>query len=135
MIKAAVPVLHVSNAIAALQFYCARLGFRPEFAHDSDGSGALTGPSYMGFSRDGVWIHLSSFPGDGVPGGVVNLVVDDVDVLHEEFVAKGVAIDTAPINQTWGTREMYVKDADGNCLRFVSFDSGATGAIGNFETE
>jgi uncharacterized glyoxalase superfamily protein PhnB len=118
VIKVAIPLLHVSNAIAALQFYCTKLGFRPEFATDQDGSGSLTGPSYMGFSRDGVWIHLSSFPGDGVAGGVVNLVVDDVDTLHAEFVAKGVAIAVGPVDQTWGTREMYVRDADGNCLRF-----------------
>lgn len=110
MIKVAIPLLHVSNAIAALQFYCTRLGFRPEFAQDSDGSGSLTGPSYMGFSRDGVWIHLSSFPGDGVAGGVVNLLVDDVDAMRAEFVEKSVAFDSGPMNQTWGRREIHVKD-------------------------
>jgi len=51
-------------------------------------------------------------------GGVVNLLVDHVDALHEEFVAAGVSLDLAPYDQTWGMREMYVKDADGNCLRF-----------------
>jgi len=30
-----------------------------------------------------------------------------------------VTIDTGPINQDWGNREMYVKDADGNCIRFT----------------
>jgi len=35
-------------------------------------------------------------------------------------VAKGVAIAVGPVDQTWGTREMYVRDADGNCLRFQS---------------
>ena len=72
----------------------------------------------MGISRDGIWLHLSSFSGDGVAGGVVNLLVDDVDALHAEFVAKGVPIAVEPVDQTWGTREMYVKDADGNSLRF-----------------
>jgi uncharacterized glyoxalase superfamily protein PhnB len=73
----------------------------------------------MGLSRDGVWIVVSSFSGDGVAGGVVNFAIEDVDALHTEFVARGVKIDLEPINQTWGTREMYVKDADGNCLRFM----------------
>ncbi len=36
-----------------------------------------------------------------------------------ELVAKGVRIDTGPVDQTWGTREMYVKDADGNNVRFI----------------
>lgn len=115
MIKLAVPLLHVSNS-AAQKFYCGKLGFRLEFAHR--GEPAQTDPCYMGLSRDGVWIHLSSFSGDGVAGGVVNLLVDSVDELHAEFAAKGVAIAVEPVAQTWGTREMYVMDADGNCLRF-----------------
>ena len=117
MIRHAVPLLHVSNAEVAVQHYCKGLGFRKEFAHRPDG---VTGdPCYMGISRDGVWLNLSSFSGDGVAGGVANLIVDDVDTLHKEFVERGVHIDTAPMDQTWGSREMYVKDSDGNCLRFI----------------
>jgi len=117
MIKVAVPLLHVSRSAAAKEFYCSRLGFHHEFSHcagDSD-----TDPCYMGIARDGVWLNLSSFSGDGVAGGVANLFVDDVDALHAEFVAKGVPIHLEPTDQTWGTREMYIKDADGNCLRFI----------------
>jgi uncharacterized glyoxalase superfamily protein PhnB len=117
MIKAAIPLLHISNAAAAIEFYCGKLGFRFEFAHRGDETKA--DPSYMGVSRDGVWLNLSSFSGDGIAGGVVNFFVDDVDGLHTEFVAKGVRIDTEPVDQTWGSREMYVKDADGNCARFI----------------
>ena len=116
MIKLAIPVLHVSNAAASERLYCDLLGFRLEFAHR--GNEAKPDPCYTGLSRDGVWLHLSSFPGDGVAGGVVNFLVESVDALHAEFVAKGVRIEVAPVDQTWGTREMYIKDADGNCLRF-----------------
>jgi len=35
------------------------------------------------------------------------------------LVAKGVAIDTGPVNQDWGNRELYVKDADRNSIRFT----------------
>jgi uncharacterized glyoxalase superfamily protein PhnB len=118
MIKSATPLLHVSNSAAAQKFYCDQLGFKLEFAHQA--AEKLDDPCYMGLSRDGVWIIVSSFSGDGVAGGVVNINVEDVDALHAEFVAKGVNIDLEPIDQTWGTREMYVKDADGNCLRFMS---------------
>jgi uncharacterized glyoxalase superfamily protein PhnB len=117
MIKVAVPLLHVSNAAAAVGFYCGKLSFRLQFQHRPDGVAA--DPCYMGVARDAAWINLSSFSGDAVAGGVVNLMVDAVDKLHEEFVAKGVAIDSGPVDQTWGSREMYVKDADGNCLRFI----------------
>jgi hypothetical protein len=86
---------------------------------------AKTDPCYMGVTRDGIWLHLSSFSGDGVSGGVVNLLVEGVDALHSELVAKGVRIDTGPVDQTWGTREMYVKDADGNCVRFIGSKNSA----------
>jgi len=117
MLKLAIPLVHVSNSTAAEDFYCNRLGFRREFAHRVDE--AKADPCYMGVTRDGVWLHVSSFSGDGVSGGVVNLIVEDVDALHAELVARGVRIDTGPVEQTWGTREMYVKDADGNCIRFI----------------
>jgi len=112
----AIPLLHVSNA-AAEGFYCRQLGFRLEFAHRPEGVAA--DPCYMGVSRDGVWVHLSSFSGDGVVGSVVNFMVDDVDQFHSEFVTKGVPIAVGPVDQTWGNREMYVRDADGNCIRFI----------------
>jgi len=116
LIKVVVPLLHVSNSAAAKEFYCSRLGFHHEFSHCA---GESVDPCYMGIARDGVWLNLSSFAGDGVAGGVANLFVDDVDALHEEFVGKGVTIDSGLLDQTWGTREMNVKDADRNCLRFI----------------
>ncbi len=117
MIKLAIPLLHVSNSMTAEEFYCKRLGFRREFAHRADD--AKADPCYMGLTRDGVWLHVSSFSGDGISGGVVNLIVEDVDALHAELVANGVRIAVGPVDQTWGTREMYVKDADGNSIRFI----------------
>lgn len=117
MLKAAIPVLHVSNAAKAEGFYCGQLGFTRRFATRADET--RHDPCYMGLSRDGALLHVSSFPGDGVSGGVVMLFVEDVDALHRELVNKGVPIDLTPTDQTWGNREMYVKDADGNCLRFA----------------
>lgn len=121
MIRLAIPVLHVSGSAAAEEFF-ARLGFRTAWAYRPDES--LADPCYMGVERDGVTLHLSSFPGDGVAGGVVFLRVDDVDALHAEFAARGVAIDLAPTDQTWGNREMYVRDPDGNGIRFAREGGG-----------
>ncbi len=117
MIKFAVPLLHVSNAAAAAEFYCNGLGFRLEFAHGA--GNAISDPCYLAISRDGVWMNLSSYVGDGVAGGVANLIVDDVDELFAEFVGKGVEVSTPPVDQIWGTREMYVRDRDRNCMRFI----------------
>lgn len=117
MLKFAIPVLHVGSSRAAEEFYCDQLGFRLRFAYRLDET--RPDPCYMGVTRDGVWLHLSSFSGDGVSGGVVYLAVEDVDALHRELASKGVPIDTGPVDQTWGNREMYVKDADQNSVRFV----------------
>jgi len=43
----------------------------------------------------------------------------NVDALHRELAAKGVPIALEPTDQTWGNREMYVRDPDNNCVRFI----------------
>ena len=117
MLKLAIPLIHVANVTKAEDFYCGKLGFRREFVHRADER--LADPCYMGITRDGIWVHVSSFAGDGVGGGVLNFLVDDVDSLHTEFAGKGVKISVEPVDQTWSTREMYVRDPDNNCIRFI----------------
>jgi len=68
LLKLAIPLLHVSNSAQAEDFYCSRLGFRRHFAYRVDDT--RVDPCFLGLSRDGVWLHLSSFSGDGVSGGV-----------------------------------------------------------------
>jgi hypothetical protein len=96
--KLAIPVLHVSSAAAAEEFYGGRFGFRRDFAYRVDD--ARADPCYMGLSRDGVELHVSSFSGDAVAGGAVFLLVEDVDALHAELIAKGVAIRLPPTDQS-----------------------------------
>ena len=121
MLKLAIPVLHVSSAAAAEAFYCEQLGFTKRFSYRIDET--LPDPCYMGMLRDGAMLHLSSFSGDGVAGGVVNLIVEDVDALHAELGARGVDVGLEPTDQTWGNREMYVEDPDGNSVRFIQESS------------
>ena len=116
MFKFAIPVLHVTSSTAAEQFYCEGLGFKQTFAYRPFGG---TDPCYMGLIRDDVELHLSSFSGDGVAGGVVFVGVEDVDELCKELKTKGVTVDMEPTDQSWGNREMYVADSDRNSIRFV----------------
>ena len=116
MFKLAIPVLHVSSSAAAEEFYCDKLGFRRQFAYRP---GDKPDPCYMGVARDDTWLHLSSFRDDGAPGSLVYLLVEDVDALHRELISRQVAIDMPPTDQTWGNREMYVRDADRNKIAFV----------------
>ena len=116
MIQQVIPVLHMTNADASEAFYCGLLGFRLEF--NAPAGETKRDPCYMGVSRDGAMVHLSSHAGDGVAGGVVFFRTDDVDALHAEFVAKNVLIHVGPVDQTWNVRELYVIDPDGNSVRF-----------------
>jgi catechol 2,3-dioxygenase-like lactoylglutathione lyase family enzyme len=86
VIKQAIPVLHITNAEASEAFYCGLLGFQREFHVPANETSR--DPCYLGVSRDGAVLHLSSHAGDGVVGGVVYFLCDDVDALHAEFVSK-----------------------------------------------
>ncbi len=116
-ILVAIPLMHVSSSKAAEDFYCAKLGFTKEW--DYRPAAPALDPAYLGLQRDGVSLHLSSFSGDGVAGGVAAFYVRDVDALFTEFTSRGVTIQLEPYDQSWGNREMYVRDADGNSLRFI----------------
>lgn len=115
MFRASIPVLRVGDIDQALTFY-AKLGFLQHFRFQIS---EAPNPSYCGLQREGVYLHLSSFPGDGNGGGVVYFVVEDVDALEQAYRQAGVPIAMEATDQTWGNREMYVQDADGNSLRFV----------------
>jgi uncharacterized glyoxalase superfamily protein PhnB len=118
VLQSAYPVFRVDSAAAARAFF-EPLGFEQIFEGSASDDPYKPDPCYMGFQRDEVVIHASSHAGDGAGGAVVVIVCDDVDALHAEFVGNGVAIDTGPIDQDWGLREMYVKDGAGNALRFA----------------
>jgi catechol 2,3-dioxygenase-like lactoylglutathione lyase family enzyme len=116
-----VPTLKVVNLDASLAFY-AMLGFAIDFRYEA----TPTGPYYAGISRDGHEIHLSTHAGDGVFGTAVYCYVDDIDALFRELIARGLTVpgkpdspvEDSPVDQTWGMREFYVRDPDGNTLRF-----------------
>ena len=119
-----VPIIRVTDMRSAIDFYGSKLGFVTEFQY-SAGPG---GPWYAGLSLDGNHIHLSTFAGDGAFGTAVYCNVDDVDVLFDQFRRAGLKVpgkpespvEGGPVNQTWGMREVYVRDPDGNTLRFGS---------------
>jgi catechol 2,3-dioxygenase-like lactoylglutathione lyase family enzyme len=124
VVKRVVPIIKVSDIGVALDFYCATLGFLTDFKYVA----SPDGPTYAGVSLDGNQVHLSTFAGDGVFGTTTYCYVDDVDALYRELCQKGLKlpktpgspVEEGPVNQTWGMREFYVRDPDGNTLRFGS---------------
>lgn len=116
-LRHSVPVLHVADMTAATAFYCDKLGFETASTHQPHEDSV--NPAYGVIRRGECALHLSSFSGDGKPGGVAVIFVDDVNALHAEFGDGGVDVGLAPTDQSWGNREMYIADPDGNQLRFT----------------
>ena len=116
-----VPIIKVSNIRVAIDFYCAGLGFTKDFEYSPNAGG----PHYAGLSFDGNQLHLSTFPGDGVEGTATYCYVDDIDALYAGFRARGVTTLMPPTDQGWRMREVYVRDPDGNTLRFGTPIDGA----------
>jgi catechol 2,3-dioxygenase-like lactoylglutathione lyase family enzyme len=112
------------NMKASLVFYTSVLDFDCVEA-DPD----PVDPSFSVLSRNGDRLLLSSHTGDGEFGQVIVVTTDDVDALFRKFRTRGLRtpgnpdspqqVHEGPIDQTWGTREFYVDDPDGNTLRFT----------------
>jgi catechol 2,3-dioxygenase-like lactoylglutathione lyase family enzyme len=119
-----IPTVRCSNMRASLAFYTDVL----DFEH-VDGDDELSDPSFSILSRDGDRLFLSSHRGDGVFGQAIVITTDDVDALFRRFRERGLdtpgnpdapkEVHEGPIDQTWGPREFYVADPDGNTVRFV----------------
>jgi uncharacterized glyoxalase superfamily protein PhnB len=69
---------------------------------------------------------LSSFGSGPITRSVVVVMTEDVDALFKKFRTRGLKptkpespVHQGPTDQTWGTREFYVDDPDGNTLAFT----------------
>lgn len=118
-----VPVIKCSDLKVSYRFYTDILGFAAMHGDDPE-----TDP-VIDLARSAARVQLSSMAGDSVFGVAINVEVDDVDPLFAEFLSRGLdnsgrensPVHRGPIDQTWGSREFYVTDPDGNTLRFRSW--------------
>ena len=116
----AIPIVRCSNLRNSLAFYTNLLGFEKKYpdARDTDW--------VIDLVEDGAEIQLSQHSGDGAFGSAINIRVTDVDTLFKKYIERGLdtsgrensPVHCGPTNQTWGMREFYVTDVDGNTLRF-----------------
>ncbi len=121
---AIIPTVRCRNMRTSLMFYTAVLDFERV-----DGDDDLDDPSYSVLSRCGDQLVLSSHHGDGEFGQAIVVTTNNVDDLARKFRERGLHtpgnpdapehVHEGPIDQSWGTREFYVEDPDGNTLRFV----------------
>jgi catechol 2,3-dioxygenase-like lactoylglutathione lyase family enzyme len=121
---AIIPTVRCTNMRKSLAFYTGVLDFERV-----DGDDDLSDPCFSVLARDGDQLILSSHRGDGVYGQAVVITTSDANALFRRFRERGLntpgnpdapdEVHEGPINQSWGTREFYVDDPDGNTLRFT----------------
>ena len=119
-----IPTVRCRRMEAPLAFYTKVLDFQRIDGDDETGD-----PSFSVLMREGAPLFLSSHRGDGEFGQAVVVLTDDADGLFRKFRGRGLrtpgnpdaprAVHEGPLDQSWGTREFYVDDPDGNTLRFT----------------
>lgn len=117
-----IPLMRCRDLRAAVAFYTTILDFERIDGDDDPAKHDLImlgrGVYQLAIARD-----------DGVFGTVVLVATPDVDATFRLFRRRGLRtpgnpeapmqVHEGPIDQTWGTREFYVEDPDGNTLRFT----------------
>ena len=106
-VQATVPVLASLNLAETLEFYTEHLGFAP----------LLTMDNYLILQRGGCELHFWPCNERHIAENTSCYVRGDVDALHADFTARGLAL-AAPVIQPWGMKEMVVIDPHGNLLKF-----------------
>ena len=117
-----IPIIRSSDLARSIDFYTHVLDFAPTYPQDS--------PAEFPFSlsSNGATIQLSH---EGHFRTPLNVFLDspaEVDALFDKYVGRGLNHDypdspvhSSPLDQTWGSREFYVNDPDGNTLRFCAW--------------
>ena len=112
-LKRPIPILRMFDRELTLAFYVDWLAFELVGEH-----GEPDGPRFLTVQRDDVRVHLSSHHGDGTPGAVVLIPVDDVVALHAELHSRPYAFMNPGIEPQGIGRELTVLDPASNQLRF-----------------
>lgn len=122
----AVPVFWSSDLPRSLVFYTQVLEFElryPEYRELALHNGVVD------LVCEGAVVQLSIHMGHKPTASSLNLELDraeEVDAAFARLKLRGLdpsdrvdsPVHLAPLDQTWGTREFYVNDPDGNCLCF-----------------
>jgi catechol 2,3-dioxygenase-like lactoylglutathione lyase family enzyme len=113
-----VPIMRCKDMAESLFFYTAVLDFKLKYPEASVTDWVID------LINGEAEIQLSVV--DGLYGNPVNVSVQDVDELFKKYLDRGLdtsgkpdtPVHQGPLDQTWGMREFYVNDPNGNTLRF-----------------
>ena len=116
-----VPIFRCSNMKQAISFYTTVLDF------ELKEPGASPDDYVVVLKNGDAELLLTRLEGDQKAAIAANVVVTAIDNLFAKYLKRGLdtsakkdsPVHQGPLDQSWGTREFYVTDADGNTLRFV----------------
>ena len=118
-VHAPLPLLFTSDIERSRAFYCDQLGFTLTNRYDPDGRLA-----WCMLAMEGARIMLEQTGSERLEGLAGNrsdialyFLCEDVDVLHERFVANGVELEP-PYVAFYGMKQLEVRDPDGRFLCF-----------------
>jgi catechol 2,3-dioxygenase-like lactoylglutathione lyase family enzyme len=116
------PTLGVPDVLAAVDFFCDKLGFaRPENLY-----GPPARPVYAVVRRGGVAVHLQICRRPLFSGGRENhegdgyFMVENVDALRAELLARGVKLHRDLRDEPYGLRDFTIETPEGHRLSFAS---------------
>ncbi|RYG54326.1 MAG: hypothetical protein EOO01_01860 [Chitinophagaceae bacterium] len=117
-----VPLFKVRDMRAAITHYTQVLDFVLTCPEDNADSGVVD------LGHEETELQITVFENAQLFGSVVNVHVSNVDDLFAKFLSRGLEtsfnpnspVHAAPVDQTWGRREFYVTDSDGNTLRYCT---------------
>lgn len=112
-----VPALRITNYLRSKAFYTEALGFTVNWEHRF----GPDFPVFMEVGRDDMSFYLTEHAGDCQVGGLIHLVVSDVDAWYTELQQKGVDVADPPNERLEGIRNMTVTDPDGNQIRVMTY--------------
>jgi catechol 2,3-dioxygenase-like lactoylglutathione lyase family enzyme len=112
-VQRVIPVLRMFDVELTTRFYCDYLGCTLDWRE-----GEADGPVFMHVSRGDLHLNLSSHHGDGTPGAVVLVVVDDAEALERELHAKDYPFMNPGLEPRGIGRELTVLDPASNQIRF-----------------
>jgi catechol 2,3-dioxygenase-like lactoylglutathione lyase family enzyme len=116
-----IPIFRCSSMKKSIAFYTGVLDF------EMKEPGASPDDWVVALKNGEAELILTSLEGDQKMGIAANVLVSDIDNLFKKYVKRGLdtsnkeesPVHQGPIDQSWGNREFYVTDSDGNTLRFL----------------
>jgi catechol 2,3-dioxygenase-like lactoylglutathione lyase family enzyme len=107
---ALIPIFHVANVDAAVEYYTSVLGFTQSFRYGTY-AGLKMGTSELHVTDPGEPRHI-------IGAGTAYMLCDEVGAYFSRVKAAGARLKGVPENRNYGMRDFAVFDLDGNQITF-----------------